>query len=144
MANLDYFLQKPITITQNFSIQQVILKFLENNISRLIVKESQSSMGIVTAKDIGIFLLNDESEKSLDSIPVSELVKPLVSVDHSTNIQKCAQLMTDKGIGSLGVISTGSLIGIITKTDMIKYYEENCLGHHKVGHLMTVSSVFMD
>jgi len=118
-------MQKPITITQNFSVQQTILKFLEKKISRLIVIESKSSIGMVTAKDVGFFLLNDESEKSLDSIPVSELMKPIISVDRFTSIKKCAQIMTDKGIGSLGIISDNHLIGIVTKTDLVKYYEEN-------------------
>lgn len=144
MAKLDCLLQKPITITPDFSIQQVISKFLENNISRLIVNESHSSKGIVTAKDVGLFLLQDESEKSLDVIPVSELVKPLVSVDKFTSIPKCAQIMIDKGIGSLGVVSAGTLVGIVTKTDLIKYYEENCAGLNRVGDLMTLSYVVMN
>ncbi|MDH3617216.1 MAG: CBS domain-containing protein [Nitrosopumilus sp.] len=144
MVNLDSIMQKPITITQNFSVQQTILKFLEKKISRLIVIESQSSIGIVTAKDIGLFLLNDESEKSLDSIPVSELMKPIISVDKSTNIKEGAQIMTDKGIGSLGIISDNKLMGIVTKTDLVKYYAENYLGVHEVGDLMTISYVFMN
>lgn len=144
MAKLDYLSQKPIMITRDHSIQEVILKFLENKVSRLVVKESQSSMGIVTAKDIGLFLLHDDSEKSLDFIPVSDFVKPLVSIDRLTNIQKCAQIMIDKEIGSLGVTSAGTMTGIITKTDLVKYYEENCLGQNKVGNLMTSSYVFMN
>jgi len=144
MTNLDSIMQKPITITQNFSVQQTILKFLEKKISRLIVIESKSSIGMVTAKDVGFFLLNDESEKSLDSIPVSELMKPIISVDRFTSIKKCAQIMTDKGIGSLGIISDNNLMGIVTKTDLVKYYEKNYLGHHEVGDLMTISYVFMN
>ena len=144
MVNLDSIMQKPITITQNFSVQQTILKFLEKKISRLIVIESQSSMGIVTAKDVGLFLLNDESEKSLDSIPVSELMPPIISVDKSTSIKNGAQIMTDKEIGSLGIISDNKLVGIVTKTDLVKYYAENYLGLHEVGDLMTISYVFMN
>lgn len=144
MTNLDSIMQRPITITQNFSVQQAILKFLEKKISRLIVIESQSSIGILTAKDVGFFLLNDESEKSLDSIPVSELMKPIISVDRFTSIKKCAQVMTDKEIGSLGIISDNNLIGIVTKTDLVKYYETNHPDLHEVGDLMTISYVFMN
>ncbi len=144
MTNLASIIQRPITITQNFSVQQAILKFLEKKISRLIVIESQSSIGILTAKDVGFFLLNDESEKSLDSIPVSELMKPIISVDRFTSIKKCAQVMTDKEIGSLGIISDNNLIGIVTKTDLVKYYETNHPDLHEVGDLMTISYVFMN
>jgi CBS domain-containing protein len=137
-------MQKPITITQNFSIQQVMSQFLEHNISRLVVKEL-SSIGIVTTKDIGLFLLTDESEKSLDDIPVSDLVNPLISGCQSTSIQEGAKIMTDKGIGCLGITSAdGNLIGIVTKTDLVKYYKQNYSDHYKVRDLMTVSYVFMD
>jgi len=145
MTRLDSIMKKPITITQNLSIQQVMSKLFENNISRLIVKESQSSTGIVTVKDIGLFLLNDDSEKSLGFIPVSDLVKPLISVIQSTSIQEGAKIMTEKGIGCLGIISVdGSLIGIVTKTDLVKYYQQNYRTHYKVADLMTKSYVFMD
>jgi len=138
-------MQTPITITQNLSIQQVMSKLLEQNISRLVVKESQSSIGIITAKDIGLFLLTDESEKSLDYIPVYDLVNPLISVSRSTNIQEGAQIMTDKRIGCLGITSDDSnLIGIVTKTDLVRYYKHNFSGHNSVKDLMTAFGVFMN
>lgn len=144
MSKLNYILQKPITIQKNSSIQQVISRLVEKNISRLIVMDFNSPIGIVTEKDIGRFLLNDESEKSLDCIPVSEIMKPLITVDRRTGIQECAQIMLNNDIGSLGVIANGGLlIGIITKTDLAKYYKLNYLGRNKVGDVMTISYVSM-
>jgi len=138
-------MQIPNTITQNLSIPQVMSKLLEQNISRLVVKESQSSIGIVTAKDIGLFLLTDESEKSLDYIPVSDLVNPLISVSQSTSIPDGAKIMTEQRIGCLGITSEdGNLIGIVTKTDLVNYYKQNYSGHNHVKDLMTDSCVFMD
>ena len=51
--------------------------------------------------------------------------------------------MIEKKIGSLGVVSAGTLVGIVTKTDLVKYYEENYAGLNLVGDLMTMSYVFM-
>lgn len=145
MARLDSIMQKPITITQNISIQEVMSKLLEQKISRLIVRESQYSTGIVTAKDIGLFLLNDESEKSLGYIPVSNLGNPLISVIQSTSIQDGARIMADKKIGCVGIKSDdGNLIGIVTKTDLVKYYQQNYKGFYKVRDLMSQSYVSMD
>lgn len=53
--------------------------------------------------------------------------------------------MLEKNIGSLGV-STNSdgFIGIITKTDIAKYYSKNYSGKHSVGDLMTISYISMN
>ena len=141
MANLENLMQKPIFITDRYSVPQAISTLLEKRISRLIVKKSEHSIEIVSAKDIGFFLLHDESEKSLDYISISEITKKLTMVDKQTSIQKCAQIMRDKGIGSLGVSYNGDLIGIVTKTDLVKYYEENYTGKNTVRDFMEGSYV---
>jgi len=45
--------------------------------------------------------------------------------------------MISKGIGSLGVKSNQSIVGIITKTDLIKYYSKNFEGKKVVGKYMS-------
>jgi CBS domain-containing protein len=53
--------------------------------------------------------------------------------------QDAAKIMADKDIGSVGVYShSEGLIGIITKTDLVKYYFENLVGRKRVGDLMTI------
>ena len=144
MDKVEGLMQKPIAVTDHHSIPKAISSLLENKISRLVVKESESSFGIVTAKDIGLFLLNDESEKSLDYIPISEITRPLMTIDKSTDIQKCSQIMLDKKIGSLGITNAGDLVGIVTKTDLVKYYQENFSGKNKVRDFMEGSFVSMN
>ena len=68
LSDLDYLFKKPITVEKNSSLSDVISELLKNKISRLIVTDEKSSMGIITEKDIGLFLLNDDTEKILDEI----------------------------------------------------------------------------
>jgi CBS domain-containing protein len=141
--DLRTILQMPITIQNDASLSYAISRLLQGNISRLIVKGGPKQE-IITEKDIGFFLLTDESEKSLDDIPISQIVKRLVSVHENMTPQDAAQIMVDRNIGSVGVFSNGDgLIGIITKTDLVKYYFENFVGHKRVGDLMTVSYTSM-
>jgi len=143
MTQLKSMMQVPITIQNDASISHAITRLLQGNISRLIVKDDVNN-GIITEKDIGLFLLNDKSEKSLDDIPVSQLTKRLTSVHENVTPESAAQLMVDKGIGSVGVYShSDGLVGIITKTDLAKYYFENFVGHKRVGDLMTISYASM-
>lgn len=145
LSELNSILQKPITTDKNLSLSHVISELLKNNISRLIVTDENSPVGIITEKDIGLFLLNDETEKNLDDIPASQIMNPITSVLDSVDIKACVEIMLDKQIGSLGVSSNeDGLIGIITKTDIMKHYAQTSAGKHKVGDVMTISYLSMN
>lgn len=131
-------MQIPITIQNDAPISHAINRLLQENISRLVVKGDVNN-GIITEKDIGLFLFNNESEKSLDDIQVSRLTNRLTSIHEDMVPRDAARIMADKRIGSVGVYSHNEgLIGIITKTDLVKHYLENFVGRKKVGDLMTI------
>ena len=146
MSDLKSILKKPITTEKTSSLSHVLSEMLKNNISRLIVIDDDlSPVGIVTEKDIGLFLLTDDSEKNLDDIVVSQIMKRIISVNDNMNIEKCVEIMLEKKIGSLGVSSNSEgLIGIITKTDIAQYYIQKYSGKHTVVDLMTVSHISMN
>lgn len=134
MSTAESIMNKPITIAKNSSISEVIRRLEEQKISRLVVPETNS---IITEKDVGLLLLNDDSERTLDQIPLTEVLKPLISVDPKTSIKECAQTIIENGIGSLGVTENGSIIGIITKTDLVQHFSENYPRKKIVGEYTT-------
>lgn len=145
VSDLNSILKKPLTTEKNSSLSHVISELLKHNISRLIVTDENLPVGIITEKDIGLFLLNDDTEKNLDDIPVSQIMNKITSVLDSVDIKGCVEIMLEKGIGSLGVTSNkDGLIGIITKTDIAQHYAQNHAGTHKVGDIMTISYVSMN
>ena len=145
LSELNSIAKKPITIKINASLSNVISKLIKNNISRLIVTDENIPVGIVTEKDLGLFLLNDDSEKNLDEIHVSSIMNKITSVDDSMSIEKCIEVMLEKDIGSLGVSTNDEgLVGIITKTDITEYYIKKYPGKHTVGEIMTISYMSMN
>lgn len=145
MSDLISISQKPITIEKTSSLSHVISELLKNKISRLIVTEKDTSVGIITEKDIGLFLLEDDSDKNLDEIPVSQIMHMLTSVDEHMSVENCIEIMLEKQIGSLGVTSNSNgLIGIITKTDIAQYYIQKYSKMHTVGDVMTISYISMN
>ena len=145
LSDLHSILKKPITIEKNLSLSHAISELLKNNISRLIVTDETSSVGIITEKDIGLFLLNDDTEKNLDDIPVSQIMNIFTSVNDSVDIETCVEIMLEKGIGSLGVSSNSEgLVGIITKSDIAQYYAQKYTGNHKIRDVMTISYLSMN
>jgi len=145
VSDLNSILKKPLTTEKNSSLSHVISELLKHNISRLVITDENLPVGIITEKDIGLFLLNDDTEKNLDDIPVSQIMNKITSVLDSVDIKGCVEIMLEKGIGSLGVTSNkDGLIGIITKTDIAQHYAQNHAGTHKVGDIMTISYVSMN
>lgn len=112
----------PRTIKYESSLADVLKKIIDEKKSRLLVTENGKITGLVSEKDLGIFLLTDETERTLEDIPLSEIIKKIISVDENTGIDKCAQLMMTNEIGSLVVTRSDDVVGIITKTDLVRYF----------------------
>ncbi|TBR25360.1 MAG: CBS domain-containing protein [Candidatus Nitrosotenuis sp.] len=143
MPNIKSIMKKPISISKESSVAQAIRQILQHNISRLMVSKEGDLVGIITEKDLGFFLLADNTEENLDKIPLTKVMKPLVTVDESMKIKEGAQIMLDRKIGSLGINSHGKTVGIITKTDLARHYLQKYVGKKRVGDFMTVSYVSM-
>ena len=146
MSNVKQIMKKPITIENSASLFKAMTRLTDSKISRLLTtNDSGEIVGIITEKDIGFFLLVNDSEKNLTEIPVSDVAKHLIQVNESTPVEDVAHIMSTKNIGSVGV-SSSDTIGIVTKTDLTRYYIQNYVGHKRVGDVMTVSysSMYLD
>ena len=146
MSNVKQIMKKPITVENSASLLKAMTHMVDSKISRLLTtNETGEITGIITEKDIGFFLLVNSSEKNLTEIPVSEIAKHLIQVNESTPVEDVAHIMNTKNIGSVGV-SSSDTVGIVTKTDLTRYYIQNYVGKYRVGDVMTVSysSMYLD
>jgi len=131
------YMNAPITITHDSSLADVLKKIIDEKKSRLLVTENGKIMGLVSEKDLGLFLFMDTTERKLDQIPLSEIIKTIISVDEKTGLDHCAQIMLENSIGSLVVISNDDVVGILTKTDLVKYFTTTHLDGKIVGEYMS-------
>lgn len=130
-------MHKPITISENSSVSEVISKLLDLNKSRLVITREHKPVGIVTEKDVGFFLFTEKSNQSLDNVPLSQIMKGLVYTDGSTSVGLCAKKMIEKNISSLAVGNENNLEGIFTKTDLTKFYSIHYPKKYTVADYMT-------
>ena len=133
---------KPISILKNSTISDIIKKLLENNLSRLIVVEDGKPVGIITEKDVGLFLFSETTKQGLDDIMINKIMKPIIFIEETSTPENSAKMMLKKGVSSLAVGTKENLRGIFTKTDLIKYYLENYSGNNKVVDFMTHEFIF--
>ena len=97
---------------------------VKHKISRLLVMEEGRLTGMLTKKDIAYRLLQGEPEwrrRPVDQIPVEVFAsgKPIV-VAPDTRIKKIAEIFVSKNVSSVPVVENRSVVGIVTKTDLMK------------------------
>ena len=131
------FMNTPISIDSTSNMANVLKKIIDEKKSRLLVTTNGKITDIISEKDLGLFLLSDSSERKLDQIPSTEVSKKIVSVDENTGLNKCAQTMMENGIGSLVITSNDSVGGIITKSDLTRYFASAHSGEKTVGEYMS-------
>ena len=137
MGTVKNYMSKPITISQSSKLSDVLKKMLSEKISRLLVENNGIITEIITEKDLGMFLLTDESERKLGEISLSEISKKIISINDNTELNECAKKILEYGIGSLVVTSNGDVQGIVTKTDLVKYFASAFQDKKSVGEYMT-------
>jgi len=134
--------KKPISILKNSTISDILKKLLENNLSRLIVVENGKPIGIITEKDVGMFLFSETTKQGLDDIMINKIMKPILFIQDNSTPEKSAEVMLEKGVSSLAIGTKDEIDGIFTKTDLVKYYFENYSSNNKVVDFMTHDYVF--
>lgn len=88
-------------------------------------------VGIVTERNLigaaaaHIFGLKHKSKSALlKTVLIKEVMKKrVITVAPDTPIKDVAQLMADKKIGCLPVVSDGMVVGLVTTTDILRYVE---------------------
>ena len=131
-------MNNPKTIKSESNLADVLRRIIDEKKSRLLVTKDGKISGIVSEKDLGFFLLSDNTERRIDDIPLSEIMKDIITTGENTGLDKCAETMIRNGIGSLAITSSNEeVIGILTKTDLVRYFSKNHQGDRIVGEYMS-------
>jgi len=112
---------------------------LSHKISRLPVLDGDRLVGIITKKDLAYRLRQSDPiwrRRPIDQIPVHVLMVPdPVSVTADARVSDIAALMIARDFSGLPVLDGKKLIGMITKTDILRSTSVNSLGL-KAGDIM--------
>jgi CBS domain-containing protein len=128
-----------IGVQINSSLQDIILSLVSNKISKIFVFDNEKPVGIITDKDIIRFLYIDRSGRRLDAVYAAEIMNSICFVFGNMSCPHAAQMMIINKISTLAIGSKEHLEGIITKTDLLRYYIANQQDKSKVSDYMTVS-----
>ncbi len=118
---------------------------IRHKINRLVVVEKGEPVGFLSMCDIARSLSEGTAgwrRRPIDQIQISRVMhKGVIAVSPHTGLNKVAEIMLKQGISSLVVRENSKLLGIVTKTDTLKFFTENMNEKMKVANLMTPNPV---
>ncbi len=117
---------------------------LREKVSRLVVVEGTRPIGTITRRDIVRSLRNYKMrQRDFDSILVNEVMQtPVTTINEYAPVREAARKMVSANIKGLPVVDrNGDLLGIITKTDLTKYFADSMKGKFAVKDICQTSSL---
>jgi len=115
---------------------------LKHGVSRVIVVDrDENPIGIVTEKDLTRQLRANGpawKKRPIDTISIRRVMSNgLITIDSESYLKEAVETMLRNKISSVPVVDREGLAGIITKTDLMKYYASKFANRWKVSDLMT-------
>jgi acetoin utilization protein AcuB len=123
----DLMTQHVIAVDPSLAIPEAQKRMKEGGFRRLPVLENGELVGIVTDRDIREAMPSDATSLSIweinyliPKILVKEVMtKNPITVSQDSSVERAARLMLEHKIGGLPVMSGGSLVGMISVTDVL-------------------------
>lgn len=138
----ELMIRDVFTITPEASLDNAARIMGEKHIGSLVVMKYGTPVGIVTERDLlskvlalGLFLGDEKVEEVMSS--------PLAGVSFTAKIKDVAKVMVSRK-GRLAVFDAGTLVGIITASDLIKSLPDVPETEVKVDDFMTKDVISAD
>ncbi|POF86828.1 CBS domain-containing protein [Pseudomonas putida] len=111
--------QTVYTIGPTESVLAALKLLAEKNIGALPVVEDERVVGIVSERDYARKLML--KGRSSPFTTVAEIMTAaVITVEPKTKLDECMQLMTDRHLRHLPVVSEGKLLGLLSIGDLVK------------------------
>ncbi len=136
----DYMTDRVVTVTPRDTLGRARNLMLERKIRRLVVVEGNRVVGIITATDIAKALARRGApwrwRNPENSLIDRFMTRNPVTIGPDELVRTASKVMDERGIGGLPVVKDSSLVGILTETDISRFFAENMRGSYKIRDLM--------
>lgn len=145
----EYMTANPITITTDISVPDALRLMREKKVRRLPVVDKRGKLvGIVADDDLlyaspspATSLAVWEITDLLSKLKVEKVMtREVVTIEDDCPLEDAARIMRENAIGGLPVMRGGSLVGIITESDLFESLLE-LFGARRSGVRLTVSAI---
>ncbi len=113
----DIMAKTLISVNPATTALQIAKMMEQGGIGAVLVKENENLVGIITDRD---FATKIAANNLPFDTPVEKIMSsPLITINHYEPISAAAEMMTSKKIRKLAVSENGTIVGLITSTDLV-------------------------
>jgi len=113
----DIMTKALISVNPTTTAVQIAKMMEQGGIGAILVKENDNLVGIVTDRD---FATKIAANNLPFDTPVEKIMSsPLITINHDESISAAAQMMSSKKIRKLAVSENGTIVGLVTSTDLV-------------------------
>ena len=113
----DIMTKTLISVNPATTSLQIAKMMEQGGIGAVLVKENENLVGIVTDRD---FATKIAANNLPFDTPVEKIMSsPLITINHNEPISAAAEMMSSKKIRKLAVSDNGTIVGLITSTDLV-------------------------
>lgn len=106
------------SITSGLTVYDALKVMGEKNVGALLVMEGDKLLGIISERDYARKIIL-KGKTSHDTLVKEIMTEKVISVSPDDHIDKCMELMSEKHIRHLPVMSSGKVTGVISITDVV-------------------------
>ena len=134
--------EEVILMQENEQVGHARNLMLKHGVSRIVVVDEEGKpAGMVTEKDLTHKMRGNGPKwkrRPIDKIAIRRVMSEgLLTTRPQNDLQEVVELILKNNVSSIPVVDENAIIGIITKTDLIKFYRNKFQGKWKVSDLMT-------
>ena len=113
----DVMTKSVISVDASMTINETAKMMEDAKVGAVIIMEDNTPVGIVTDRDFAVKVAAHAYEISS---PIKQIMSsPLLSINSDESVRNAADLMHERGVRKLPVISDDKVVGIITATDIV-------------------------
>jgi CBS domain-containing protein len=107
------------TIAMEATVYEALVRMAQHHIGALVVVEQGAVVGVLSERDYARkVILRGKSSREL--VVAQIMSRRVVTVRPETSIQECMELMTERRMRHLPVLSGNDLVGVISIGDVVK------------------------
>jgi acetoin utilization protein AcuB len=140
----DHMSRDLVQVSPDDSVEAAVQLLRRRGIRHLLVIKKDRLVGILSDRDLKRALDRGRAKKKLlgigglffllEPILVSEVMTPdPVTIQPGASVQEAASVMVERRFGALPVVRDGTLVGIITETDLLRYFAKSSAGRPSKG-----------
>lgn len=119
-----------IALTRSDDLQRAEMLFNRHQIKHIPVVSGETVIGMLSFTDLLKISYADvsEDEHNIDAVVYNVftieqvMVKNVVTISSDTTIKEAAEILAKREFHALPVVEEGTLVGIITTTDLLNYF----------------------